>query len=88
MYLFLNSRIVAFRLSSSNDNRLADSLQSFTNILNDMCFSCMEQLTEAEAKQLSNSKDEIPLPNFYSFLVRQVWWRAVCLLWKVNKWME
>eukprot|EP00731_Ephydatia_muelleri_P012107 Em0006g1001a len=65
--------IVAFRLSSSNENRLADSSQSLTNTLNDMCFSCMEKLTAAEAKQLSNLKEDgILLPNFYSFFVRQI----------------
>lgn len=80
-HLFLNCRIVAFRLSSSNENRLADSSQSLTNTLNDMCFSCMEKLTAAEAKQLSNLKEDgILLPNFYSFFVRQVWCCAVCTM--------
>lgn len=70
---FKGKTIIAFRLSSSNDNRLADSFQSFTNTLNDMCFSCMEHWTTIETKQLSILKQgEVALQDFYSYFVRLI----------------
>lgn len=66
-------RILAFRLASSDETRLADSFQSFTNTLNDMCFSCMEQLIAVEVKCLSTLKQSgVPLQDTYNYLVRLV----------------